>query len=229
MLWGHLEQLVKIGKLKQFLYQPNEHSSQAGLGAQRDTSIRPFLGTIKVILATSERTGSRPSRVLSIAQPFIEDLPPDSKRSRVEVRPTLSFSNEDKVGTLQPHNDALVVTLRIGGYDVKRVLKDQGSGAKIMYLDLFRGLKLGLEDLTCYNSPLIGFDGKIVFPRGQIRLPIQAESEVVEVNFIVVDTYSPYTAIVVRPWLHALGAMSSTLYLNVKYPSGDRVEELVGS
>ena len=74
---------------------------------------------------------------------------------------------------------------------MKRVLVDQGSGAKIMYPDLFRELKLRLEDLTCYDSPLIGFDGKIAFPRGQIRLPVQAGSEVVEVNFIVVDAYSP--------------------------------------
>ena len=50
-----------------------------------------------------------------------------------------------------------------------------------------------------------------------------------EVNFIVVDAYSPYTAIMVRPWLHALGAVSSTLHLKVKYPSGDQVEELIGS
>ena len=40
------------------------------------------------------------------------------------ARPALSFSDEGKVGTLQPYDDALVVTLRIGGYDVKRVLVD---------------------------------------------------------------------------------------------------------
>ena len=51
----------------------------------------------------------------------------------------------------------------------------------------------------------------------------------VEVNFIVVDTYSPYTAIVARPWLHTLGAVSSTLHLKVKYLFKDRIEELVGS
>ena len=42
----------------------------------------------------------------------------------MEVWLTLSFTDEDKVGTLQPHDDALVITLRIGGYDVKRVLID---------------------------------------------------------------------------------------------------------
>ena len=58
---------------------------------------------------------------------------------------------------------------------------------------------------------------------------MQIGLEVVEVDFIVVDAYSPYTAIVTKPWLHALGAISSTLHLKVKYPSRDQIKELVGS
>ena len=50
-----------------------------------------------------------------------------------------------------------------------------------------------------------------------------------QVNFIVVKAYPPYTVILARPWLHALGAMSSTLHLKVKYPTQERVGELVGS
>ena len=98
-----------------------------------------------------------------------------------------------------------------------------------MYPDLYKGLNLKPEDLTAYDSPLVSFDEKVVIPRGQIRLPVQAGSKVVEVDFIVVNTYSPYMAIMARPWLHALGVVSSTLHLKVKYPSGDRVEELVGN
>ena len=104
-----------------------------------------------------------------MAQPPIDGSSPDPKRSRVEVRPALSFFKEEKVGTLQAHDDALVVTLRIGRYDVKRVLVDQGNGTKIMYPNLFKGLKLRSKDLTCYDSPLIGFDDKVVFPKSQIR------------------------------------------------------------
>ena len=85
---------------------------------------------------------------------------------------------------------------------MKRVLVDQGSRAEIMYPDLYMGLNLKPKDLTGYNSPLL-------------------VSEVVEVDFIVVDAYSLYTAIVARPWLHTLGAVSSTLHLKVKYSSGD--------
>ena len=85
----------------------------------------------------------------------------------------------------------MVVTLRIGWYNVKRVLVDQGSAVEIMYPDLYKGLNLKPEDLTAYDSPLVGFKGKTVVPKGQIRQPIQTNSEVVEVDFIVVYVYSP--------------------------------------
>ena len=49
-----------------------------------------------------------------------------------------------------------------------------------------------------------------------------------EVDFIVVDAYSPYTAIIARPWLHALGAVSSTLHQKVKYLSEGQVKEVKG-
>ena len=78
-----------------------------------------------------------------------------------------------------------------------------------------------LEDLACYDSSLVGFDRKTVIPKDLIRLPVQARWKVVEMNFIMVDAYSPYTAIMARPWLHAMGAVSSTLHLKVKYPSRD--------
>ena len=79
---------------------------------------------ISVILAALRRTDSQPSRMMSVAWPPVDGLSSDLKRSRVEVQPALSFFDEDKVGTLQPHDDALVVTLLIEGYDVKRVLVD---------------------------------------------------------------------------------------------------------
>ena len=85
------------------------------------------------------------------------------------------------------------------------------------------------EDLIAYDSPLISFEGKIVTPRGQIRLLVQTSSNVVKVDFIVVDAYSPYMAIVARPWLHALKFVSSTFYQKVKYPSNGQVKETVGN
>ena len=165
---------------------------------------------------------------MSVARLSSGDINQDPKRARGDTPLIMGFSDEDKIGTIQPHDDALVITLRIGGYNVKKVMVYQGSASEIMYPDLYNGLNLKPEDLTPYSSPLVSFEGKIIIPKSQIRLLVQTSSEVVEVDFIVVDTYSPYTAIVARPWLHTLGAVSSTLHQKVKYPSEGQIKEILG-
>ena len=136
-LRSHLEQLVREGRLKQILHQPNGLRGQKGSRFQGNAFSRAPSGTINVIFTAPGRTGSHPSREMFVAQPPVEDSRPEPKRARVENRPLMSFFEEDKVGTIQPHDDALVVTLRIRGYDVKMVLVDQGSGAEIMYPNLY--------------------------------------------------------------------------------------------
>ena len=205
-----------------------------GLGGQtnsrpeRENPSRPLLGTINVIFAALGKTGSCPSRVMSVARLSSEDGSPEPKRVRLDQPLIMGFSDEDKIGTIQPHDDTLVITLRIGGYDVKRVMVDQGSAVEIMYPNLYKGLSLRAKDLTPYSSPLVSFEGKVIVLKGQIRLPVQTDSETVEVDFIVVDAYSPYTVIVARPWLHTLGAVSSTLHQKIKYPSEGQFEEILG-
>ena len=118
----------------------------------------------------------------------------------------MGFCEVDKVGIFQPNDDTLVVTLRIKGFDVKRVMVYQGSKAKVMYLDLYKRLRL-----KPYDIPLVGFDGKTI-----------------EVDFIVLNAYSPYIAILARPCLHVMGVVSYTLHVKVKYPTEGHVGELLG-
>ena len=103
---------------------------------------------------------------MPVAQLPTEDDDRESKKAKKEALPVLGFSDEDKIETIQPHDNALVVTLKIGGYDVKRVLVDQGSDVEVMYPDLYKGLNLKPEDLTTYDSPLVSFKGKTVTPKG---------------------------------------------------------------
>ena len=198
-LLDHLDQLAREGKLKQLLHHSSRLGGQTTSRFERETPSRPLMGTINVIFVALGRTGSCPSRVMSVAHLPSEDTSREPKRARLERPLVMGFSDEDKIGTIQPHDDALVITLRIGGYDVKRVMVDQGSAAEIMYLDLYKELSLRAEDLTPYSSPLVSFEGKVIIPKGQIRLPVQTGSEMVEIDFIVVDAYSSYTAIVARP------------------------------
>ena len=57
-------------------------------------------------------------------------------------REPIAFGDEDLEGTIQSHDDVLVVTAWISGFLMKRVMVNQGSGANVMYLDLFKGLGL---------------------------------------------------------------------------------------
>ena len=121
-----------------------------------------------------------------------------------------------------------MVIVKTESYNVKSVLVNQRSGAKIMYPDLYRGLNLRLEDLDRYGSSLMGFNGRMVVPRGMIKLPVQVGDVEAQDNFIVVEVFSLYRVTLVIPGLHVVGAMLLTLHLKVKYPTQRRVGELVG-
>ena len=110
-LWGHLEQLIREGKLKQLLHHSSGRVGHAGSEMRGDASSRLPLGTINVIFAALGRTGSCPSRVLSVSRSPTEEYSSMSKRAKMDIPLVLGFSDEDKVGTIQPHDDALVVTL----------------------------------------------------------------------------------------------------------------------
>ncbi|XP_050253698.1 uncharacterized protein LOC126699770 [Quercus robur] len=122
-LKNHLDQLVREGKLNHLLHHSSGQQEQTNVKTRRDT-LRPPIGTINVILAALGRTGSHPSRVMLVARLPAEVDNRESKKAKRMASPMLGFLDKDKVETIQPHDDALVVTLRIGGYDVKRVLVD---------------------------------------------------------------------------------------------------------
>ena len=128
---------------------------------------RPPLGTINVIFAAVPgRTRSCPFRIMSVSCCSDEDSNLMPKRAKMNVPLVLSFSDVDKQGTIQPHDDALVVTLRIGGYNEKRVMIDQGSIAEIKNPDLYKRLGLKPKNITTYSSILVSFEGKMIVPKG---------------------------------------------------------------
>ena len=156
-LWDHLEQLVREGKLKHLLHHSSGRGSQMNSAFHGNAAPRPPFGTINVIFAAPRRTGSCPSRIMAVSCCLDEDSSSMPKRVKMNVPLVLSFSDANKQGTIQPHDDTLVVILRIGGYDVKRVMIDQSSAAEIMYPDLYKGLGLKTENLMTYSSPLVCF------------------------------------------------------------------------
>ena len=68
-----------------------------------------------------------------------------------------------------------------------------------------------------------------MIPEGQISLPVNMEGKEVMVTFIVVRSFSPYTTILGRPWIHAMGAVLSTLHVKVKFPTEQGVAIVQGN
>ena len=106
---------------------------------------------------------------------------------------------------------------------------DQGSRADVMYPNLFKGLELKSQDLIKYDTPLVSFNGRVVIPEGQISLPMIMEGKEVMVAFIMVSSFSPYAAILSRPWIHTIGVVPSTLHVKVKFRTEQGVAVVQGS
>ena len=110
-LWDHLDQLVREGKLKQLLHHSSGLEGRANSESEREIPSRPPLGTINVIFAAPGRTRSCLSRVMSVARLSSEDTSHELKRARIDWQLVMGFLDEDKIGTIQPHDDALIIAL----------------------------------------------------------------------------------------------------------------------
>ena len=148
MLKDHLEQLVKAWYLKEFAVDPR--NQEVGQGARPCRNPLPsLLGVIVVIHAAL--WGSQVSKrrgVLAVVSVESSTGEQTSEKKLKYTREPIAFDDNGLEGTIQPHDDALVVAAQINGFMVKRVLIDQGSGVEVMYPDLFRGLGLKNKDLT---------------------------------------------------------------------------------
>ena len=86
--------------------------------------------------------------------------------------PIIGFSEEDARRLHHPHNDALVVSIRVEDYNMHRVLVDNGSSADILYYPAFQQMGIGRERLILMNAPLVGFGGTRVLLLGAVTLSV---------------------------------------------------------
>lgn len=157
---------MNSGHLKEIVVAPKNGVARQASRTQED-ALPPSLGIIKVIHVASIGTSvSRLKGVLNLVSVESAEGGARPVKKLKLSRGSIEFDDDDLEGTTQPHDDALMVTTRINGFIMKRVLVDQGSGAKVMYLDLFKGLGLKANDLSKYDTPLVGFDGRMVIPEG---------------------------------------------------------------
>ena len=120
------------------------------------------------------------------------------KMARID-NPVIRFSKEDARRLHHPHDDALVVSLRVGDYNMHRALVNNDSSADILYYPDFQQMRVNREQLVPVNAPLVGFGGMRVFPIGVVTLTVTVgdypQQITKEVTFLVADCSSAHNAI----------------------------------
>ncbi|XP_030936296.1 uncharacterized protein LOC115961455 [Quercus lobata] len=123
--------------------------------------------------------------------------------------------------------------MRVGDYNMHRVLIDNGNSIDILYYPAFQQMRIDKERLIPTNAPLVGFGGSRVFPLGAVTLSVTVgdypQQITRNVTYLVVDCSSAYNAIVGRPTLNSWKVVTSTYHLMIKFPTDYGVGELRGS
>ena len=131
-----------------------------------------------------------------------------------------------------PHDDALVVSIRVEDYNVHRMLVDNGSSADILYYPMFQQMGINRARLTPTNAALVGFGGTRVLPLGAITLSVTIgdypRQIIQDVTFLVVNCSSADNGILGRPMLNSWKAATSTYHLMIKFPTEYGIGELRG-
>lgn len=143
----------------------------------------------------------------------------------------ITFTQDDAVGVHYPHCDALVVRAVVARNGLKRMLVDNGSSVNIIFGATYDQMEVK-QALTPVTSPIYGFTGDSLIPRGKIGLAVEmGEVPLVSKNlmkFLVVDHRSAYHGVLGRPALTELWAVTSVHHLCMKFPTEHGVATVRG-
>ncbi|PON34879.1 hypothetical protein PanWU01x14_340680 [Parasponia andersonii] len=145
----------------------------------------------------------------------------------------ITFTEQDAREVHYPHNDALVVKINCRSTQLWRVLVDNGSAVDILYFDAFKKIGLNESDLKPAATPLYSFTGDSLMPMGMIELMVSIGTfprvSLIMTQFLVVDCPSAFNAVLGRPTLRELRAVTSIYYLTMKFPTQHGVGEVRGN
>ncbi|KAL5546702.1 hypothetical protein UlMin_006389 [Ulmus minor] len=155
--------------------------------------------------------------------PYQVNLTGHKKKIRRLFDDPIIFTEGEARSLWHPHTDAIVVTLRIAGRKVFEILVDNRSSADIMFKSTFNRMNLVGVKVEPIVSSLSSFTGDNISSEGILNLSVELRSSpcqhIQAVDFVLVDCPSSYNAIIGRPTLNKIRAVTSTYHLLVKFPT----------
>jgi hypothetical protein len=131
------------------------------------------------------------------------------------------------------HTVAMVITTHINKWDVTRVLIDNGSQAKILFLLAFNQMGFDKKQLKEATKPLYGFGGRTIERIGSVSLVVSFGSiqnaRTEYVTFDVVDMHYPYNIIFDKGLFNTFETALHSIYLCLKIPASLGIISIHGS
>ncbi|RVW81173.1 hypothetical protein CK203_041115 [Vitis vinifera] len=232
-----VERLIKVGHLKQYFRSDNgergapQHHNPGNLRAPvaPKAVINYITGGPSDEEYDSRRKRQKLLRAASIRERINSIRPGLTGGGPHPIDGTIIFPPVDPTRTLQPHRDALILSLEIGDFDVRRILVDPGSSADLVQASVISHMGHTLTSLENPGRILSGFNGSSTTSLGDIVLPVQAGPVTLNVQFSVVQELSPFNVILGRTWLHYMKAIPSTYHQMVSFLTNDGQIDLYGS
>ncbi|KAL5540749.1 hypothetical protein UlMin_044072 [Ulmus minor] len=228
VLKDEIERLIQRGQLRNYVRngdqqprQPAQENQQPGQEGE-DIEVRVIIGGPATgDTNRAQKNYARQAR----SEPFPNQInlaEHKNKAPRLSNEPII-FTEEEASGLWHPHKDAIVVALRIASRKVYKILIDNGSSADILFRSTLNRMDLVGAKFDPIKSALYGFTGDSIHSEGVLNLPVELGTHpcqhIQSVEFVVVDCPSSYNAIIGRPTLNAIRAVTSTYHLLVKFPT----------
>ena len=220
-----IEALIREGKLQKFVSKERTDAHTREQAPQRENDHpRPPIGDIRMRVGGTAATGSSKKAQQTYLR-MVQNVQLTGSVPKIARKesPIIGFSEDDARRLHHPHDDALVVSIRVGDYNIHRMLVDNGSLADILYYPAFQQMGINRARLTPTNAPLVGFGGTRVLPLGAITLSVTVgdypQQIIQDVTFLMVDCSSAYNGILGRPTLNSWKAAISTYRLKIKFPT----------
>ena len=198
-----VEKLVKVGHLKQYVRSEGKGGETCqGLAVAAPTTLvapRAVINNIHGGPLDEEYSSKRKRKMLfrvAFVQEQVSSIRPGlTSGSTRPIDGVITFPLVDPNRILQPHQDALIFTLGINDFDVRRILVDSGSSADLLQVFVIKQMGFTLLNLENLGRILSGFNGASTTSLGDIVLPVQANPVTLNMQFSVVEDLSPFNAI----------------------------------
>ena len=135
-----IEALIRQGKLQKFISMERTDPPPQDQHPRRDNERpRPPIRDIRIIIGGTAAAGSSKKAHKTYLR-MIQNVQLMRTVQKIAWRegPIIGFSEEDARCLHHSHDDALIVSLRVGDYNMHRVLVDNGSSADILYYPAFQ-------------------------------------------------------------------------------------------